>query len=266
MEKQIPTFKEALQLLELPEFLNGTEIRYELNIVASKKEKAVLIETCRRLQDLYAEICAARFALITSCQVKYPEYLSADTDEQGHLWIQSQFVNTAILWYNATFDILLQVIWVYYKLYEVNPPKKKITTDDWENILEKCNKDKVVNTVLDNDIKSGLNSFITKYHSKKNNNKDVHKWANTLKHRRMIEYEELDRKHSTCFITLSRLPEIVVKGETASKENPQEEIKTLYNSNNTLKRIKMTDVINVLFEYHKDICQLSKLVFDKVEF
>ena len=80
MEKQIPTFKEALQLLELPEYLNGTEIRYELNIVVSKKEKAVLIETCRRLQDLYAEICAARFALITSCQVKYTEYLSADTD------------------------------------------------------------------------------------------------------------------------------------------------------------------------------------------
>ena len=36
--------------------------------------------------------------------------------------------------------------------------------------------------------------------------------------------------------------------------------------NDTLKRIKMTDVINMLFEYHKDICQLSKLVFDKIEF
>ena len=57
-----------------------------------------------------------------------------------------------------------------------------------------------------------------------------------------------------------------VKGQTPSKESPQEEIKTLYNSNKTLKIIKMTDVINVLFEYHKDICQLSKLVFDKIEF
>ena len=74
--------------------------------------------------------------------------------------------------------------------------------------------------------------------------------GNTLKHRRMIEYEELDRKHPACIITLSRLPKIDVKGQTPSKEAPQEEIKTLYNSNDTLKRIKITDVINVLFGKH----------------
>ena len=66
----------------------------------------------------------------------------------------------------------------------------------------------------------------------------------------MIEYEELDRKHPACIITLSRLPKIDVKGQTPSKEAPQEEIKTLYNSNDTLKRIKITDVINVLFGKH----------------
>ena len=250
-------------------YLNGTEIRYELNIVASKKEKAVLIETCRRLQDLYAEICAARFALITSCQVKYPEYLSADTDEQGHLWIQSQFVNTAILWYNATFDILLQVVWVYYGLYK-QVKKEALTLNNIDDVLGRCKKKSVITFVSDEQIKKELDSFHSKSHSinmeTQYKNQNISEWANTLKHRRMIEYEELDRKHSTCFITLSRLPEIVVKGQTASKENLQEEIKTLYNSNNTLKRIKMTDVINVLFEYHKDICQLSRLVFDKIEF
>lgn len=269
MEKQIPTFKEAFQLLELPEYLNGTEIRYELNIVASKKEQAVLIETCRRLQDLYAEICAARFALITSCQVKYPEYLSTDTDEQGHLWIQSQFVNTAILWYNATFDILLQVVWVYYGLYKQE--KEVLTLNNIEDVLGKCKKKIVIELVPDEQIKEELKSFHAKSHltnmTTKYNNQNVVEWANTLKHRRMIEYKELNkRKHSVCFITLSRLPEFAVKGQTPSKESPQEEIKTLYNSNKTLKIIKMTDVINVLFEYHKDICQLSKLVFDKIEF
>ena len=270
MEKQIPTFKEAFQLLELPEFLNGTEIRYELNIVASKKEKAVLIETCRRLQDLYAEICATRFALITSCQVKYPEYLSADTDEQGHLWIQSQFVNTAILWYNATFDILLQVVWVYYGLYK-QVKKEVLTLNNIESVLSGCKKKRVIAFVPDEQIKKELDSFHSKGYlinmETQYKNQNVVEWANTLKHRRMIEYEELNkRKHSTCFITLSRFPEIVVKGQTPLIENPQEEIETLYNSNETLKIISMTDVINVLFEYHKDICQLSKLVFDKIEF
>ena len=269
MEKQIPTFKEAFQLLELPEYLNGTEIRYELNIVVSKKEKAILIETCRRLQDLYDEICAARFALITSCQMKYPEYLSADTDNRGHLWIQSQFVNTAILWYNATYDILLQIVWIYYKLYK--QWKETLVLNDIEEVLRHCKKKDVIELVPDVQIKEGLKSFHAKIHltniKTKYSNQNVAEWANTLKHRRMIEYEELNkRKHSTCFITLSRLPEIVVKGQTPLIENPQEEIKTLYNSNETLKIIRMTDVINVLFEYHKDICQLSKLVFDKIEF
>ena len=182
MERQIPTFKEAFQLLELPKYLNGREFDNKWGFATSKKEKAVLIETCRRLQDLYDEIYAARFALMTSCQGRYPEYFSINADESSHLRIQSQFVNTAILWYNATFDILLQVIWVYYKLYEVNPPKKKITTGDLEDILGKCKKDKVVNTVPDDDIKSELNSFITKYHSKKSNNKDVHEWAKLYNH------------------------------------------------------------------------------------
>lgn len=269
MEKQIPAFKEAFQLLELPEYLNGTEIRYKLNIVASKKEKAVLIETCRRLQDLYDEICAARFALITSCQVKYPEYLSADVDDRGHLWIQSQFVNTAILWYNATYDILLQAVWIYYGLYK--QVKHPLVLSNIDKVLESCKKRIVIELIPDGDVKKELESFHDKEHPSVGEvpyrNGHVVEWANTLKHRRMIEYEELNkRKHSTCFITLSRFPEIVVKGQTPLIENPQEEIETLYNSNETLKIISMTDVINVLFEYHKDICQLSKLVFDKIEF
>ena len=268
MEKQIPAFKEAFQLLELPEYLNGTEIRYKLNIVASKKEKAVLIETCRRLQDLYDEICAARFALITSCQVKYPEYLSADVDDRGHLWIQSQFVNTAILWYNATYDILLQAVWIYYGLYK--QVKQPLVLSNIDKVLESCKKRIVIDLIPDGDVKKELESFHDKEHPSVGEvpyrNGHVVEWANTLKHRRMIEYEELNkRKHSTCFITLSRFPEIVVKGQTPLIENPQEEIETLYNLNETLKIISMTDVINVLFEYHKDICKLSKLVFDKIE-
>ena len=51
----------------------------------SDKEKPILIETCRRLQDLYDEICAARFALITACQSKYPEYISSEDNGGGHV-------------------------------------------------------------------------------------------------------------------------------------------------------------------------------------
>lgn len=118
MGKQIPTFEKAFGILELPEYLNGLECR-RLRLMKSDKEKPILIETCRRLQDLYDEICAARFALITACQSKYPEYISSEDNGGGHLWIQSQFVNTAILWYDAAFDILLQSIWIYFRFSTV---------------------------------------------------------------------------------------------------------------------------------------------------
>lgn len=210
IERQIPTFNDAFKLLELPEYLNGTEIRYELNIMVSKKETGVLIETCRRLQDLYDEICAARFALITSCQVRYPEYLSTGTDERGHLWIQSQFVNNAILWYNATFDILLQVIWVYFKLYK----KKSLSLCNIEKVLSKCNKSNILEFLPNEDWKGTLKSTLESFDKAGTNLQYIHNWANTLKHRRMIEYEELDkRKHRACFITLSRLPEIAIGGQ-----------------------------------------------------
>lgn len=265
MERKIPTFEDTFQLLELPEYLNGTEIRYELNIMTSKKEKAVLIETCRRLQDLYDEICAARFALITSCQVRYPEYLSADTDERGHLWIQSQFVNNAILWYNATFDILLQVIWVYFKLYKLYK-KESLSLCNIDKVLSKCNKNNVLGFLPNEDWEGTLKGTLESFDKAGTNLQYIHNFANTLKHRRMIKYEELDkRKHRACFITLSQLPEIVIEGQPPSKQDSQE-IKTLYNSNETLQKVKMADVINLLFEYHKEICQLSKFVYDKIEF
>ena len=82
MGKQIPTFEKAFGILELPEYLNGLECR-RLRLMKSDKEKPILIETCRRLQDLYDEICAARFALITACQSKYPEYISSEDNGAG---------------------------------------------------------------------------------------------------------------------------------------------------------------------------------------
>ena len=270
MEEKIPTFEEAFERLELPEYLNGLEIHYKLNIIASKKKKGVLVETCRRVQDLYDEICAARFALVTACKGTYPEYLSADTDEKGHLWIQSQFVNTAILWYNATYDILLQVVWIYYELYK----EKELSLCNIEEVLWNCTEKKVKALLSDVRFKNTLMSFHSKPDSDdvefildyKNNSK-ISEMANTLKHRRMIEYKELsERRHTACFITLSRLPEIIVKGQPHAKQDVQEEIAELYNSNKTLKQYKMNDVIISLFEYHKDICKLSKLVVDKIEF
>ena len=88
----------------------------------------------------------------------------------------------------------------------------------------------------------------------------VSEWANTLKHRRMIKYEELSKqKYRACF------QQIITKKDESILDAMKRGADCTYNSSKTLNMYKINDVINKLFEYHKDICVLSKMIFDKIE-
>ena len=108
-------FEEAFEKLDLPEFLNGQE--HDCIKILQSDNPANSIEIARRFQDLYDEICSARFALINACRVNFPEYLSTDVNLKGHLWIRTQFLNNAIIWYNNSFDIFNKVLIFYYNLF-----------------------------------------------------------------------------------------------------------------------------------------------------
>ena len=116
-------FEDSFEQLELPEFLNGQE--HDSIKIMQSDDPANAIETARRFQDLYDEICSARFALINACRENFPEYLSTDVNFKGHLWIRTQFLNNAIIWYNNAFDIFLNVLVIYYKIYN-----KELTDKD----------------------------------------------------------------------------------------------------------------------------------------
>ena len=252
MGKQIPTFEKAFGILELPEYLNGLECR-RLRLMKSDKEKPILIEPCRRLQDLYDEICAARFALITACQSKYPEYISSEDNGGGHLWIQSQFVNTAILWYDAAFDILLQSIWIYFKLYENLKRPLTLNSENFDSILAKCKLENIDKSVIGEQLHNRLLEFSRNYKP------TVSFWANTLKHRRMIRYRELSNRKHVHFLTIpcrsgESMLDAVKRGAVSE-----------YDSIKALNIYDMGDVINVLIDYHKDLDGLANCMSDYIE-
>lgn len=253
MRSKLISFEEAFKILELPEYLNGLERSHWISIMKSDREKRpILIETCRCLQNVYEEICAARFALINSCKLNYPEFIASDENRDSHLWIQSQFANNAILWYNATFDILLQVLWMYYKLYEHLKKPLKFSNQNMDLMLAKCKLDKFKESIIGKEQYALLVEFTIKYKP------TIAEWANTLKHRRMIEYKELQKgKYNRCYITSY--------SDTNTFNDIKEGNLVEYDSSETLIVYSLSEVINKLFEYHKDICKLARTVFDNIK-
>ena len=141
----IPVFKEVIDLLLLPEWLNGKELNYLSFVEDKERGTATLMETARQFQYLYDAVCASRFNLAMACKKNYTQvFLEENSAEKAHIWVQIQFVNNAIFWYNATFDILLQSIWFYYKLYTYLEEPLMLTSKTCGQIQKACNREKAL--------------------------------------------------------------------------------------------------------------------------
>ena len=247
------TFEEAFDKLQLPEFLNGHE--HDVIKIWQSKDLATAVEVARRMQDLYDEICSARFALINSCKNEYDEYLSLDTNFKGHLWVKSQFLNNAITWYNNSFDILRQVLWFHYKMH-----MKNLCNDNFEQIIEGCkNFHKQKNVLVDKSWFGHFDKFINKYFeiplNEKNISLSVRELANTLKHRRMLRYDQMKTSNG-CYITIAKdqnLNDFLKSGGS-----------TLYDSSKTLEYLSMEKVSDTLFSFHDDLVNLAREIFDDI--
>ena len=241
-------FEEAFEQLELPEFLNGHE-HNGIKIMQSD-DSANTIEIARRFQDLYDEICSARFALINACRENYPEYLSKDVNFKGHLWIRTQFLNNAIIWYNNSYDIFLNVLVFYYKTYD-----KTLTEIEVLEILGyegQKYRNNIINAFDNEIVKNMFNEFKNSYIIETKSNKaknPVRTWANTLKHRQMLRYEEL-RSNRIKVLRISKDTNIRDYFESKSKVN--------YDSSESIKHLSMEEVSKTLFNYHKDFITLMK--------
>lgn len=231
--------KKFFNELPMPQGVNGNEVNgrhyWEIFTDASKTfdDLATVTETFRRMQDFHDTINSGRFFLANAQRENFPEIYSGEAPSWANDWIKSQYVNSAIHAYSASFDIYLQILWISFKLYLQIPKLSSsvLSNDDLENILEACNINKVETqtTILGNELCEKIvmfhNSTICK---------EVRNLCKQIKHRQSISFAELSKdKHP-----------IMIKSDK-------------YNSLNTLAMYHIDDVIATLKHFHKDLTVLS---------
>lgn len=248
-------YSKIFDLLESPEWLNGIENHFFSLVNDRERDAETLIETARQFQYLYDSICAARFNLCTACKQNYStSFLRRDSSPRAHMWIQIQFINNAILWYNATFDILLQVIWFYYELYQLLKTPYTLTSETYYSILKACTRQSVFKlgeSVVPNTLMDSIKKLDTQMKC------NILEWANHLKHRGNIQYTEYKNQYAS-FLRL--------KGE--NKNNLLELLKegeVVYNSSDNVFAISINDAINMMIKYHQSLVEVSKELFDEID-
>lgn len=253
--KVIPNLEDVIKELALPEWLNGKEASF-LKLNTKECDLNHLMETCRCLQSLYDIICSARLNLACACRKEYPELLDANNTQLSHIWMSSQFLNNAILWYNAAFDLALQPLWVYYKIYTGGNPNLRLTTANLDKILEQCRFEKLKRN---GDMKIGdpLITNLERINANMQNN--IRLWANNLKHRKKMEYAELSKKTHLVSVGGTFSMNKDENGNTILKIKEGE-----YNSSKTIERINMDYVINTLITFHKELILLTKDIVTKI--
>lgn len=226
-----------LNKLELPDFIIGLPFSSEPHI----------FEAHRIFEVIHRQVAFSRYSLHLSYIDDYS--LSKDNADL-RVWHRCLHLNNAIMWYNTCFDLLLQTIWLYDKLY-MKHFTDGLTTNTLEGILKKC-KIKLIQQILgDTEIIIQINTF-------KDNNTKVTDLTNSLKHRNGIEYTQLPSYLNSNF-SLSNDLNLTQNSDGVLKFVKNESIHT-YNSMKTNKREGMTDIQDLLIKYHTDYLILLKEV------
>ncbi len=166
----------------------------------------------------------------------------------GQFWLRYQYIKNSIIWYNSSFDILLQTLWFGFSLYKkININKKRITEIDssetYKELLKACTYSKVkkvlkqINSPDSTDLLRVIDSYYKCYEREK-----INTWSNTLKHHGNFIISEL---YSPSF------------GMKTGK----------YNSIYTIPEIYEIDkLIEILKKHHIKLFKLTKFIFDFFNF
>lgn len=214
----------------------------------------IWIETFRRMDGLYKELCIARLNLLMAAKEQYPELVERDTDGKGDKMMQYAYINSSIIWYNNCFDLLLQVVWVFYRIWEDNT-KSKVSTipSNWtlaqiELMMKECKYDKIENW---NGTNNKMNSIVSFHHLEES--KRVRCWANKIKHRSPLHVKGVGSETPIRIVHFDNLEETKNdEGKKIIKINLSED---KYDSHKAFDIYDVSELISTLIEYHKGLCE-----------
>ena len=231
--------------------IGGLECRYI-------QPTPIWIETFRRMDSLYKELCIARLNLLMTAQGSYPELVLRDREGKGDKMMQYSYINTSIIWYNNCFDLLLQVVWVFYIMWENNSKSKvsKIPLD-WtlkqiECMKKECKYDKIEKWNSNNENK--VDAIVT-FHNSAVCTK-VRGWANEIKHRAPLFVKGVGTRSPIRYTYFKSIEKRVNEKGKVSYEisfSPDR-----YDSHRAFQEFDIEELISTLTNYHKSLCECIK--------
>lgn len=240
-------------IIKLPEYINGLEIRHSpFSLFCKEDYIARYTETCRIFQEVYFHITCARYCLLIANETDHSNICK---DAKGYAWYRGLNANTSIMWYNAAFDILLQTLWIYKKLYkEHNFGKKKepvyydrINSDTLPQILEGCTLGRI-KKYLNNE------SIVKKIELFQETHSVIHELGNSLKHRNGVKYRDFYPSSNISYACFYEKENKIVINESG------------YNSSHTLSLWELKDIVQKLKEFHIHFLTLIEEVYSFMEF
>lgn len=215
------TTKEAYRILEPAHFLKDKEL-----VQPNTPDE---IETRRRIIDFIKELDIARFMLAMSFKEAGTDpYLDLFEEKDfnnkfKHAYYRQHYLYSSVIWYQNSFDMILQCLWFHHKLYD-----KTLCKENMEKILLGCNSKTLVKRLYLGDQDNPISHFV-------DTNDYILDLANRLKHRQFIENDSY-----------------LLYAEAFNTRDGE------YSSDETVFRIKLNDLQDSLVIFHKNLIALAK--------
>ena len=149
----------------------------------------------RKFQDVISTLTDASSSLTYASKEEYEKY------DHETLYVRRLHIRHAINDLNSALDLLCQVPWFYYRLWNTPNTEIKRNSDGWVGKIEcKCDKEKVLKKLNNPDKKSSeykLYSALSKFKNEYTDNKNnltVRALSNNMKHNKTLEIAELCNK------------------------------------------------------------------------
>lgn len=234
--------------LPIPNFLESDDC-FDVIIKAIKSSRIgeAEYESKRLLRWLLHSIKSARYNLfeaLFSDQFFIDESIANDKE-----WYIGNSLYNSIMWYNTTFDIVLQYIWIRYRFFEFikSSPQFNFENFNAQEITGKCS----FATIKD---LYAVTCF-SKFDELKNLKKAIAKirdWTNSIKHRGTFRITDIPISEGFNLKTVKEL-------------NPQETEKEqiVYNSDKSIIKKSAKDITTLLMEYHKKLYTFIDTLFQE---
>ena len=232
----IPNSSTIMEELLLPSFLNRICWEELLLDKAIRKSELFFCKRLKEISHIYAYIFdvikTARYNFCMFCTEHYSESFIVDGEDSD--WLRTQSLVNSLMWYNLSFDQVLQIVYLYYGLFKYNKklPNKEFETENIDNILERCRWGVLENNK--NEIDSELYKVLLNLKSKR---EKINDWTVKFKHRgNLLKSNDKEEFY------------LKVKSNRDIGRTDRSDI--IYDSSCTQPLIPIADIIESLKDYH----------------